>query len=293
MAKTGFVDVPAGQQPLFDVAVQTGDPFVHGNVIAKTAPMGKLKAAETSARSLLQQCAELWAGFDSTQKLAWKTTCPYVRLNGWNHFVADQCRRFKLGLPMTHTPSAIYQVTTGQISLEGSATAIRLEQPHVGAYYVKSKVPGYQRKFRPAQVLEPFSRPFTLSISYKSNLTEAGPSPSARLSAIIRYDYQGKSMSYSHDLNLDLESDWTDSSADLPVVIGALKSYALVLEITDCQGTLEIDHIEAVHHSQNWAIDPQFLEMEVVYDRGLAQCQRPWNPVVLPAGASYSTKYHS
>lgn len=293
MTKTEFMDTPPELQENIDKALQTGDPFVKSNIIKHATKQGTMKSQATSGRSMIRQCADFWNAFDPGTKAPWKTYCPYTRKNGWNHFVADECKRIKAGLGGTATPHEDYQVMIGQIDIEAPATGITLVQPHFNNYKIKGKVPGYQRKYRPFDVNEFLIRPFTLAITYKSDLTASGGDPVAKFYAKVRHDYQGQTMYYDHVINLGLQEDWTRPEVELPVLLGRIKSYDLYIEIINCRGTLKIDNMEAIHCSQNWAIDRQFQEMNPHYPKSLSTCQRPWNELDVPTGASYNSKYHS
>jgi len=292
MTKTVFVDVPPGQEQLFNASVQTGDPFVHGSLQKHRSKQGTLLSEKTRARSLLRTIATLWDTLDIPTKATWAVTSPYSDPTGWKHFLSDCCARFTSGFTGLATPNAKYQVRVGKISSTDEISNHRFGQKHYSSYFLKSKLSGSQAKFRAVQVSENFDRPFEIGLAYKGVLGPTPASDTVVFGALIKHDFQGHSLTYNHRMSLVFNGAWNEGSAILPVVLGKIKSYELYIELNAFDGDFYFDRVLVRHHDQNWAIDGQCDEIEANYVRGLANCQKPWTYDLLPAELSFKSVYH-
>ena len=97
MARTNYLDIPAGQEEKYYGGLQSGDRFVFPRIVRKNAFFSRKKIANLKAKSYLPIISDLWAGFTDGQKSDWKDVDPHTKQHGWRTFVADQSKRIKLG----------------------------------------------------------------------------------------------------------------------------------------------------------------------------------------------------
>lgn len=291
MAKTTYLLVPPGLEKDYWSALQSGDRFLYTRIRVKTVFLSPAKEENLTGRSYLTLCKEIWDGFSPVEKAAWKSVDFHLRKHGWRTFVADQCKRFKFGLPGVATPNEYHQDMVGGILLEDSATEIKLIQPHPYAYWVSKKVAGKKAMYEPVAVTETFFLPLKIGLSFKSNLVAAGPNPSAKFYATILHLYQGQNLLTNLEIEIPLISDWQRQEVTKLSLIGLPIAYNLYFHLKDVQGELFFDNVVAQHSAQNWARDIYCKKIEQDFSRGFYQVPKHWAAIILPEGAGYESIY--
>jgi hypothetical protein len=291
MAKTTYLTIPSGLEDFYWSALQPGDRFTIARVRIKNPILTPTKIAGITARSFLPQIKELWATFTNEEKQAWKDVDFHPHKHGWRTFVADQTQRIKLGLEGVATPNQYHQDLVGKILIEDPATEIKLIQPHPNAYWISKRVTGKKGMYEPVKITEDFALPLTIAISFKSNLTSAGPNPSAKFYATIWRIYQGQNLFEDLEINIPLTSDWQRQENTLSSVVGQAISYNLYIHLKDVRGELLFDNVVAEHSGQNWARDIYCKKIEQSFTRGFYQVPKNWAAEILPEGAVYLSIY--
>jgi len=291
MAKTTYLAVPPGLEQFYWKIIQPQDRFIISRVRVKKVFISPTKIGQITARSYLTACKEIWAGFTPEQKQAWKDVDFHPHKHGWRTFVADQCKRIKLGLPGSATPNQYHQDLVGKIIIEEPATEIKLIQPHPYAYWVAKKVAGTKNMWEPVAVNEYLSLPLKIALSFKTNLSSAGPSPSAKFYARVLYLYQGRNLYHDLEINLPLSSAWDREEIQVSSLSTSVVSYSLYIHLKDVQGEMLFDNVLAEHSGQNWARDIYCKKIEQSFTRGFYQVPKHWAPEILPEGAGYKSVY--
>jgi len=291
MAMVSFLDLTPADYELFFRGLQPGDRFIFVRVRVKSAVLSRYKVKNITQRSLLPQIAADWALKTDEQKDAWSAAGAECDLNGYRLYVKDKAARIKNGIPGDATPSLLHQVWAGKIHIESPASSIKIVQLHPRNYYLYKKVVGTKNQYEPVLVTEDLALPFVLGCNYKSNLTAAGPNPSAKIYAQFWYSYQGSNLYHDLEIPLDLVTDWKTASATLTSLQTILIAYNLFIEITDLRGDIYFDKIKAEHSGQNWARDPYMQDMNQSFTKQWYQIPKHWAAVEVPDGANYDSVY--
>jgi len=291
MAKTTYIDLPAGTEDLYFGALKSSDRFVFSRVVRKDTLLSVKRKAGISARSLLPQIAALWAVLSDEVKTSWVAAADEMDLSGWQLFVQDQTIRVLNGMPGSATPSTLHQSWVGNLKITAPADEIKIIQMHPREYWVSQKVIGKKGMFEPVLVPEDFSLPFKIGLNYKSNLTSTGAGSFAKFYALVWYRYQGLNLSHELSVPLDFSSDWKHAEATLSAIQSSVVGYDLYFHLKNLRGDLFFDNIEAVHSSQNWARDPFCKSVPLTFTRAFFQVPKNWAAVTLPDGAEYDTIY--
>lgn len=293
MAKTSVVVIPEGYEEKFAGALTSGDRFTFSTVRRKVLFSSRSKIKGLTIKSLLPQISELWDGFTEVEKGAWNTAAEQMGKTGWRLFVQDQSLRIKNAIAGVATPSTLHQSWVGKMQVDNPADSIVIAQYHPYLYWISKKVRGKDQR-EPVRVTEYVSSPFTIGISYKSDLTAvSGGSPSARFYAVVYSLYQGRTIENIVEVPFDLSHDWVRVEESLGPYIGALKGYILYLELLDVTGSLLFDNVKAYHTGQNWARDPFCNNIDSTFTRVYFQVPRHWAAVDLENGAYYNSIYES
>jgi hypothetical protein len=291
MARTSYLSIPVGQENFYWQALQPGDRFQAARIRVKNSFLSRQKFQKLAAKSYLPALRDLWANFTEEQRAAWKAADFHARQHGWRTFVADQSKRIKLNLPGVATPSIYHQDMVGEIYIASPATEAKLIQPHPYSYWVARKVAGKKSMYEPVEIQEIFSLPLSLGISFKSNLSSAGPNPSAKFYAKIEHLYQGQNLLDNLEINIPLVSDWTRATATSAFYLGLAISYNLYIELHDVVGTLWFDDVVAQHNGQNWARDIFCSDISKSFTRAFYQVPENWAAEIMPEGAEFGSVY--
>ena len=140
MARTTYIDLPAGQEELYYAGLSPNDRYILPSVRRFNSFFGRKKVEGLTRRSYLPAIGAIWRTFDSATKANWKAVDPHPRPHGWRTFVGDQAKRIKFGIAGEATPSALHQDVVGSCVIEAPATELKIAQYHPAMYYVRQKV---------------------------------------------------------------------------------------------------------------------------------------------------------
>ncbi len=291
MAKTSYVEIPAGSEDIFLKSLKSGDRFLFSKIIRNDTLLSRRRKAGISARSNLPVVAALWAGFSGATKTLWNNAAAEIGRSGWQLFVQDQNIRIKNDMAGTATPSTLHQSWVAKLVVSNPASEIKLKQIHPRQYYIFKKVVGKKGMYEPILVTENFGLPLTIGINYKSDLTSAGANPFAKFYAKIWNSYQGKDDEQTLEINMALSHDWENLTATLSSIRGIIIGYELFIHLHDVTGSLWCDNIKATHNGQNWVRDPYTVDIAQVFTKQFQQIPKHWAAEILPDGAEYDSVY--
>jgi hypothetical protein len=291
MAKVPFLNLSPAEREMFWRGLQPGDRFTYSNIRVKSVLLSRYKIKNLSQRSLLPQIAADWGLLNTSQKTAWHDAGQQCGLSAYRLYVKDKCARIKNGLTGDATPSLLHQVWAGQIHIESPATQIKIVQLHPRNYYVHKKITGTKAQYSPILITEDIALPFVLGCNYKSNLTTAGPNPSAKLYAKFWYKYQAVDLFFDLVCDLDFVADWKTVTATVSDLKTILVGYDLYIELVDLQGDIYFDKIKAEHSGQNWCRDTYMQDMNASFTKQFYQIPKHWAPLIMPNGATYDSVY--
>jgi len=291
MAKTSYINIPAGLEKLYKNNLQSGNRYIFPRIVRKHKFISREKKSLLYYRQMVTLCAEYWKELSQGDRDLWIEAAGYSNQRGYNLFVQDTVYRIKYGIPGLATPDNLHQFKVGRIVIEAPSDAIRLAQFHPYSYYIQKKVAGTKSQYAPVEVTEPFTLPLEISINYKSYLEAAGANPSATFYAEIYHNYQGATRTTTLALPIDLASDWTNVSDTISSVIGEPIGYALFIDIQDCTGELQFDDVKAVHSSVNWVRDYKCNAIDVSFTKQFYQVPRNWVPQIISDDAWFDSVY--
>jgi hypothetical protein len=291
MAKTSYIEIPAGTEDKFLKSLKSGDRFTFSKVVRNDTLLSAKHKKGISAKSLLPLCSGIWQSFTDAQRLAWTNAGGMMGLKGWQLFVQDQVIRVLNNLPGSVTPVLTHQSWVGKILLGGTATEIQIAQYHPSSYFIIHKVYGKKGMYTPLQINEGFGLPLQIGLSYKSNLFAVGADPYAKFYAKIINSYQGKDDNYLLEIPLTFSSNWGSTTATLPVLRGTIIGYTLFFHLHDLQGSLYFDNIKAIHNGQNWVRDPGCKNIAQSFTHQFQQIPKHWVANILPNGAEFDSVY--
>ena len=291
MAQTSYVELPAGIEELFLKVLKSGDRFQFGKIVRNDTLLSKRRKTGVSARSMLPALSALWAAFTDGERAAWASAATYSNLKGWQLFVQDQIIRIKNEIAGSASPVSTHQSWVGEIKIAGDATEAKLIQTHPHTYWILKKVYKKKGMYEPIQIQESMGLPLQIGVSYKSDLTSAGASPSARMYAEVVHSYQGVDEVAVVEIPFDLQSDWQIETATLLTARGILIGYNLYIHLHDVTGSLWFDNVKSIHGGTNYARDPRCEQIETTFTKAFFQIPKNWAALILPDGAEYDSVY--
>jgi len=291
MAKVEYVDILPGLEDPFFSALRSGDRFVSSRIAKKIVFFSRKRKKGVSARSLLPQISELWAGLSDEQKLAWSAAAAGQVKNGWCLFVQDCSARIFNDMPGVATSSLLHQSWVGNLKIESPATELKIVQLHPRSYWISRKVTGKKGMYEPVLITEDLGLPCKISLNYSSNLSSQGAGSFAKFYARFWYSYQGRNLYKDLEIPLDLVSDWKNAEATLSVLISYVVRVDLYFHLYNLHGDLYCDNIKLEHSGQNWARDPFCKDILQGFTRAFYQIPKHWAAVTLPVGAHYDSIY--
>jgi len=291
MTQTNYISIPIGSEELFLKTLCSGSRFEYARIRRNDTLLSKRRVKGLTARSLLPQISELWAGLSVGEKANWKTAGTEMGLNGWQLFVQDQSIRIKNSMAGVATPSVFHQSWVGEILITAPATECQIFQIHPAFYYVIHKVYGKKGQYEQVKVEEPFGLPLRIGLNYQSDLTADGADPFVKFYAKIWNSYQGVDDEHLLEINLGLQDSWQSAEATLSSLRGTIIGYALYIHLHDVVGSFYFDNIIAEHNATNWARDPYCKQVPVVFTAQFKQIPKHWASLILPVGAEYDTVY--
>jgi len=302
MARAQFQDIPDELKLVARRSRQNRDRFILGvNQSQRREPSKAQKrllrrpavvnSPMQGRGSLFRFLSPYWKNLTLTQKAYWTGAAPYSSLTNWQLFISDNSARIRNSVTFPGTPSEVWQVRTGKISIESPASEILLKQEHPQSYIVAQKIAGTPWKKEIVSVTEVFSLPLTIGLSYKSDLETSGGTQRARLYADVVISYQGIDYTRTLAVDFDPSTDWNEATATLSSARGIIRAYTLYLDIFGYTGTLLFDNIQATHGGTNWARDPRCDNISQTFAGAFALIPPFWQPVSLPLGSSFSSVF--
>lgn len=293
MAKISYKLIP----PEFDLqyfkALNPSDRYTFSSVRRTRAFESRAKILGITQRSVLPEASVVWATFSPAEVALWNSAGAESNLTGWRLFVKDFAWAKKLEMSAPLEPDLKYQVEVGRLSISSPASSIKIAQLHPNAYYVLRKVSGTKSQFEPVQVIEDFSLPLEMSVSWKTSLVSAGASPRARIFAVVYSHYQGRKIETELSIEFGLSDEWSRNTVTLNNVKGVVNGYTVFIECQDVVGDLFFDNVDLVHSGQNWARDPFCYNIRSTYTKSFFQIPRHWVTIDVPEGAFYDSFYYN
>ena len=291
MARATYLEIPEAQIDLYWGALKPGDRYVYSRVVRKNVFFSREKIKGLQAKTYLITIKDIWAGFTTEQKAAWKNVDPHPHQHGWRTFVADQSQRIKLGLEGTATPNQYHQDLVGAINIVEPAEEVKLVQMHPSQYWVNQKISGFKNRYQPVSVTEIMALPLKITINYKSDLTSTGAGSFVKFYAEVRHFYQGQNLDTNLEISIPLSTDWASQNITLSSVLGEVSSYNLYIHLYKVRGTFLFDNPKAEHSGSNWVRDTYCKNIAQQFTRAFYQIPKHWASVILPAGADYDSYY--
>lgn len=293
MAKISYKLVPPEFDLLYKKALTPNDRFTFSSVRRTRSFESRAKIKAITQKSVLPEASAVWATFTEPEKQAWAIAGANSNLKGWSLFVKDFAWAKKLEMSAPLEPDPLYQVEVGRLSISSPATSLKIAQLHPSSYHVLRKVTGTKSQYEPVKIVEDFSLPLEIGISWKTELVSAGSAPLARFYALINSDYQGRSLEYQLSIPFGLSDDWKRASASVSDVKGVVKGYTLFIECQDVTGDIFFDNVDAIHSGQNWARDPFCYNIASSYTKAFFQIPRHWVTIDVPNGAFFDSFYYN
>jgi hypothetical protein len=291
MARSSYIQLTTTQEEAYYGALQSSDRFINPAIRKKINLLSVRRKKGISARSLLATCAEVWKNFSQLERDAWNTAGTYSYMSGWKLFVKDYCYRIKNDIAGVATPNNYHQALVGRLYIGSPDTELKIIQPHPYAYYISKKVTGKKGMFIPHLVQERLALPFTIGLSYKSDLVAVGDDAFAKFYAVVRRLYQGQNIDYIVEIPLDFQTDWKTDSAVLSALVTSFTSYSLYFHLYNVQGNVYIDNIKSKHTGANWARDQFCNDINQGFTRAFYQVPKHWVSITLPENAFYESVY--
>lgn len=291
MPKVGFVNPPTELEQRYRKHTTAVLKTRHSSVRFKAGIISKRKHKTIGNRSYLNDIKTLWAALSPSDKLAWASAGAALNLSGWHCFVQDTAYRLSAGLSGSAEPSTLHTARVGHLQIDSPAAGIKLQQIHGISHKRMQKVVGTKAQFVPVDIQEILTLPLLIGVSYRANLTAAGGSPYAKFYADITSSYKGEDIHQETSLDLSLVSGWQRLEQTVSTVVGLVRSYSLVIELSGVQGSVEFDYPTATHGGTNFAYDIPCDSIERGFSNANYSLPPPWEPVNVPDGASYFSTY--
>lgn len=293
MAKTSYQQVSTALLDSYNSALQSADRFIVPRVRVKTLFLSRKRKKGLSQKTLLPAISQVWNSFDTTTKQAWSSAGAVCGLSGYKLFVKDKSLRIINDISGNATPSTIYQALVGRLHVEAPATGLKLTQLHPQQYWVSRLVKNKKSMREPVLVVENFSLPLKIKISYKSNLSAYGGTAKARFYAVVISLYQGRKIENILEIPFNLIQDWVVAEATLSNVVGYANSYALFLEIENARGDIYIDNVIAEHSGTNWVRDTSCNDINESFTKAFYQIPKNWSVINISEGAFFESIYYN
>lgn len=293
MVKVGYVNRTPDIKIPFNRAVVPLTKTVNSSMRANRNIVHRRRRSEIAGRSYLPALRAIWLNLTTEQKAAWFSAAAIDGRAGWFFFVSEMSARWASGLTGVTDITDLHAGRVGHVEIGGSATGILLQQDHNARHKRMIGVVGSKTQKVPTVVNEVLSFPLTIGMSYRSNLTAAGPNPYAKLYARVTTAYKGGNPPAQVECVLSLVSEWQSCESSLDAVVGVPRHYVLGLELHDCTGTLEFDYLRAEHGGTNFAFDIRCDDIAHGFSNANYKLPPPWAAVDLQAGATFGSVYPS
>jgi len=291
MAKVSYINLPPGYENIYKKGLQPGDRFTFSRIRIKDLFLSRTRIKGITQKSQLVALSPVWQALTAPEKAAWDLAGLASGLTGWKQFVVDTTERRKAGHAGYATPNELYQSEVGRILVESPATGLQIEQSHPLTYFVQRKVPGTRSQYVPVEIVEPFTLPLSIAISYSSDLTPIDGSAFARFFCRVYSSYQGRTIETDVSIDLGMTEDWTRETASISAVKGLVRGYSAFIEVYNARGNLYFDNLEINHDSENWARDPHCNNISLAFTGAFRQVAKHWIPTNISDGADFGSFY--
>jgi hypothetical protein len=293
MAKISYKLVPPEFDISYSKALSINDRYTFSSVRRARLFTSRARIQGITQKSVLPLASVAWNALSTEDRDVWNSAGVASNLTGWRLFVKDFAWSQKLELGSPLLPSTEYQVEVGRLTITSPASSIKIAQLHPRTYYVLRKITGKKSMYEPVEVVESFSLPLELTLSWQTTLTSAGASPLVRAFIVVYSHYQGRDIETELSLPFGLTDAWTRDSVTLSSVLGVVKGYTVFIEASDVVGDIYFDNLSIIHNGQNWARDPYCYNIASTYTRAFFQIPKHWVTIELPEGASYDSFYYN
>ena len=267
------------------------DKCTHPHITDKLHSVSWARKKELEARSFIPQVGKAWRGLSQGSKDYWEALSNMVGLSGYQAFVQENVARLERGLGIQEDPNLYHQGLVGRVVVSAPASEVVLKQSHQGNNWYTRKVVGSKNQLELYQLEEGPGGEAVLSVNSSTALEGVGGEPYCRLRACVHFKVDGDEYDYDFVLNLPLVGEWANHMLEFEFPSPGTLYYNLFIELHDVRGQLLLDNLIFSYNGTAWARDPRFDEMERVFTGGLSAAKRHWEPITLPAGASFGSVY--
>lgn len=291
MAKIDYWNYPPEWLPLIKKILAWNDRFFFVSVRKKTTFNSRQRKAGITQRSLQKPAADLWATLTEAEKDLWRQASANEAQKSFNLFLQEFANAYINNLEPPLLPSQYAQNKVGRIVLGNPAAGILLLQEHPFKYKVRRKVTGSRDMYELIEITENFSFPFTIGISYHTELINTHGTSVVRFYVDVLSHYQGRDIKTLYEISMGLQDDWTRQEIPLVAPLGFVKSYNAYIDLQNVQGTFEWDNVLLEHSGQNWARDFRCNNVATDFTKAFADMAKHWEAEIQPAGAFYNSVY--
>lgn len=258
MALVMGITIPAGLEIVYNKTLRMYDISVFCNVGKSFRFLPRKRRLALREISYLFAIAKVWSGFSEEVKNSWKAAGDVIGQHGYNLYVQDKSYRVKHVIGGDATPSLYHQYLVGHLNIQSPAISALIAQ------YNSRRV----------------NFPASFELCYKTNLTAAGGSPSAKLKFTWTRYTGGQNVESVETINLPLSGGWTRETKSITQYSGIRGKWRLELELTDVTGDIWFDNLWAFYDGELKINDP-YCEDVVKW----------WKGLNLPSGVTFETVY--
>lgn len=291
MTKVSYVEVPPELQEFYNRGLQPGDRFTFSRTRIKDLFLSRARVKGVTQKSLLVSLSPVWKSLTTMEQAAWISAGVINILNGFKMFVVDTAARRRAAVAGYATPNDLYQANVGRIEVQSPATGLLIEQSHPLTYYVLKKVPLTRSQYSPVQIVENFSLPVEIAISWHTDLTSLGAGSRARFYIVLYSSYQGQTIETVLEIPFGMSDNWQRASASLSHVKGLLRGYNAFIEVFNATGNLYFDNVSIQHNGENWARDPKCENISQSFTNAFFQVAKHWVAVNPTSGSDFGSFY--
>jgi hypothetical protein len=243
MALLMGITLPAGIEIIYNKTIRMYDISVLCNVGVNPQFFPRAKFYKLKEITYLYQCAYAWNLMSADTKAEWNFASNVIGQHSYNLYVQDKSYRIKNGLAGDATPSIYHQFTVGHVKIEAPATSALI------AFYNKTRV----------------NFPASFELSYKTNLTASGDSPSVKFKFIWTRYTGGQNIESTETINIPLVQGWNKQKNWVTQYSGIRGKWRIELELTDVQGDIWFDNIMVLYSGEIKNNDPYCLDVTKWY----------------------------
>lgn len=207
---------------IYNKALKMYDLAIACNVGRNPSLLTRNRRYNLSEFSKLYQVAQQWAYLSEAEKAAWYTAADITGANGYALFTQDKIYRIQNGLAGNATPSIYHQYKIGHIKINSPDNVLLLEFDKISPYF----------------------HPATLKVSYRSNLSASGGTPSCNFNFLSKIFFSGGSPIYTDSIPINLIQNWNTQTITIPIRSGNIVNWKLQISLNNVIGDLYFDNIE-------------------------------------------------